>query len=158
MVIGDSQQPAVSLCLKPMRLDIYPKRLCYGVHLVIILIYIFVLLKELSLWKFFYEYILPLAFLDVGTWYGEAANIFIALSSTGWTAYSRNTIVWRIQTVYPFMRGVESTPGCKRWGCIGGALFLSVPLLQLKSGTGRRIFVVNTTNLNLCSYSLGRWY
>jgi len=56
------------------------------------------------------------------------------------------------------MRGVESTPGCKRWGCIGGALFLSVPLLQLKSGTGRRIFIVNTAKLNLCSYSLGRWY
>jgi hypothetical protein len=78
--------------------------------------------------KFSYEYILPLVFLYVGTWYGVAANIFIALSSTGWTAYSRNTIVWRIQTVYPFMRGVESTPGCKRWSCIGGRVISERPL------------------------------
>jgi len=33
MVIGDSQEPAVSLCPKPMRFDIYPKGLCYGIHL-----------------------------------------------------------------------------------------------------------------------------
>jgi hypothetical protein len=93
MVIGDSQLPAVSLCPNPEHFDIYLKRLCYGFHLVIILTYIPVPLEELSLWNFSYEYILPLAFLDVGTCYVGAANIFIALSSTGWTAYSRNTIV-----------------------------------------------------------------